>query len=144
MLPLVFQEVPSRVVEVLNVARQQAPITQVVEFDENGNVLTREVERSRGLSTPCESFHHGEWMFFWEDASVRRSFIERELSTSDVGIVAVNKKSLVSSMPPTALSVMAGWKEKHVVADNTIKSSVELSYSARKSYEQLYIAMEFV
>lgn len=45
-LPLAFLERSSRLIALLYVARPQALITQLVVFDKNGNVVTREAESS--------------------------------------------------------------------------------------------------
>lgn len=93
MLPPVFCKVSLTVMEVLEVTLRQAPTTQVLEVDVNGNVIAQEVECSPGFTTVRDFFCHGEVCSFEERGSVHCTSMQKDLSPSAVGIGPINRKS---------------------------------------------------
>lgn len=64
MLPLVFQKVPLRVIEALEVTRLLSQATHVLELDKNVNFVSGKVESSPRTATVLESFRYGAKRFF--------------------------------------------------------------------------------
>lgn len=142
--PLVFYEVLLRMTEVLDVTNSQALTTKKVEVDENGNVVTRKVESSRGSMTIRDSFRLEPVISFDWAASARKTSTKRELSPCDVGIAPVNKKSPVFSLPPSAPPQMSDVKVENFETENSSLICLELSFSASTAYKQLQIGIKSV
>lgn len=138
------QEVHLRTMELLRVTRLQASTTDVMEVDDNGNFVTREVESCTGIAAVPEPFRHGALSLFEGGGLVRSLFTKRELPPSDLGTGPVYKKNRVVSLPPTALLLMVSVKVEDVVAKNPNGIGVKLSSAGRDAYGELQIDMMYV
>lgn len=75
-----MREVPLSVMVVLKMKRLQAPITQLLKVDDNGNAITREGAFSVGVSMVCKLFCQRILRFFERSGSAPSMFMKNEFS----------------------------------------------------------------
>lgn len=129
--------------ETLGVRRPGGTATEVIEVNENGEVVTPEVEFDSFWSISEWSLQRPV-LFLENVTSESRRSILQDLSGSEQGSGPSNVKPRLIRLSATALVATVYVREEDVVIGELGKSFVKLSSAAKAAYEVLKWAMSYV